>query len=705
MGDLKAAAAYCEQTALADPRHFDAHHLGGIIASQANDHARGIKLLSESLALAPNTRARADALANRSISFKAAGRYDEALADADAAIALDARQADFYFHRGTALRYLGRPAEAAAAYDQTLALNPRHVDVLYERGVLFLEQKQPVEALDLFKRAIAIEPTYCFPHNGMGLALNHLERPAEALAAFETAIRADPKFASAYVNRAVSLSEFGRKDEALATLDRAVVLDPNNANAHGNRSTLLASLGRKVEAFESLQNALAANPNFPFAHGLRLHYKMYVCDWRDYESDLADLLARVGRGERASQPSPLLGVTDDPMLQRKAAELWMSLNHPENPVLGSLRPYPRHDRIRIGYYSADFHAHATAHLMAELFELHDRDEFEITAFSFGPQTGDATQQRLKASAEHFIDVRGLSDREVAALSREREIDIAVDVKGLTEGYRSGIFAHRAAPVQALYLAYPGTMAAPYYDYNIADATIVPEEHFPHFSEKIIQLPHSYQVNDRKRKASARVPSKAELGLPEKGFVFCSFNNNFKITPPVFDVWMRTLKAVPDSVLWLIEDNELAARNLRREAMARGVDPARLVFCGRVSPADHLARHAGADLFLDTFPCNAHTTASDALWMGVPVLTCMGQSFVSRVAASLLKAVNLPELIVTDMDSYERLAISLGKNPARVQAMKEKLTRERTTVPLFNTPLFTKNLEAAYQRMYADSRDV
>ena len=299
----------------------------------------------------------------------------------------------------------------------------------------------------------------------------------------------------------------------------------------------------------------------------------------------------------------------------------------------------------------------------------------------------------------------MSDREIAALSRERQIDIALDVKGLTEGYRAGIFAHRAAPVQALYLAYPGTMAAPYYDYNIADATIVPEAHFPFFSEKIIQLPHSYQVNDRKRKASAHVPGKAELGLPEKGFVFCSFNNNFKITPAVFDVWMRILKAVPDSVLWLIEDNTMASGNLRREVSAHGIDPARVVFCGRVAPGDHLARQASADLFLDTFPCNAHTTASDALWMGVPVLTCMGKSFVARVAASLLKAVNLPELIVEDLQTYESLAIALAKSPARVQAMKDKLVRERMTAPLFDTPRFTRDLEAAFHRMYEDSRDV
>lgn len=705
MGDLEGAAKFCADAMAADPQHFDSLHLSAVVASQRGDPERGIALLTQSLALAPTDKTRADVLANRAFTFQNVGRYAEALADAEAAIALEPRQAVFHLHRGTALQRLGRGAEAAAAYDEALALDPRNVDALYERGVVFMEQRQPAEALERFGLAVQLEPNYCFPLNGMGLALDKLGRGHEALAAFDAAIRADPKFASAYINRAVSLNAMGHKDEALATLDRAIVLAPNNANAHGNRSTLLAELGRKVEAFESLQNALKINADFPFGRGMRLHYKMYVCDWSDHATELADLLARVERGERVSQPSPLLGLTDDPLLQRKAAAQWMELHHPENPALGPLIRYPRHDRIRVGYYSADFHAHATAHLMAELFECHDRTEFEVTAFSFGRMTGDAMQQRLKAGAEHFIDVRNMTDQDVAALSRKHEIDIALDVKGFTEGYRAGIFAHRAAPVQALYLAYPGTMAAAYYDYNIADSTIVPEAHFPFFSEKIIQLPHSYQVNDRKRKAAAHVPTKAELGLPADGFVFCSFNNNFKITPDVFDAWMRILKAVPDSVLWLIEDSTLASTNLRKEAQKRDVDPGRLIFCGRVAPADHLARHAAADLFLDTFPCNAHTTASDALWMGVPLLTYMGKSFVARVAGSLLKAVNLPELIVEDLPAYEALAISLGKNPARVQAMKDKLVRERMTSPLFDTPRYTRDLEAAYHRMYEDSRDV
>jgi predicted O-linked N-acetylglucosamine transferase (SPINDLY family) len=366
-----------------------------------------------------------------------------------------------------------------------------------------------------------------------------------------------------------------------------------------------------------------------------------------------------------------------------------------DPILKSARQ----PKIRIAYYSADFLNHATAHLMAELFERHDKEKFELIAFSFGPDANDEMQVRVSQAFDQFIDVTALSDLEVAQLSRELGIDVAVDLKGLTQDSRLGIFSYKAAPIQVSYLGYPGTLGADYIDYLIADKTLIPVQSQQHYSEKIVYLPNSYQVNDRHRVIAPTQFTKQELGLPQDAFVFCCFNNNFKITPDVFDTWVRILKAVDKSVLWLFQDNPTAATNLQKEAALRGLDPTRLVFAKRMDLPEHLARHKSADLFLDTLPYNAHTTASDALWAGLPVLTCMGESFASRVAASLLNAIGLPELITQTPEDYEALAIELATNPGKLQSIKAKLAANRLTTPLFDTALFTKHIEAAYVQMY------
>jgi predicted O-linked N-acetylglucosamine transferase (SPINDLY family) len=337
--------------------------------------------------------------------------------------------------------------------------------------------------------------------------------------------------------------------------------------------------------------------------------------------------------------------------------------------------------------------------MAGLFESHNKNNFELIAFSFGAEHKDKMRERVSSSFDQFIDVQNKSDKDVALLSRNIGIDIAIDLKGFTKDGRIGIFFHRAAPIQVNYLGYPGTAGAAYIDYIIADRTLIPENSQQHYSEKIVYLPNSYQVNDRKREIAEKIFSRESLGLPKTDFVFCCFNNNYKITPSTFSSWMRILKKVNGSVLWLLEDNTTAANNLRKEAHAKGVDSQRLIFATRMPPADHLARHHAADLFLDTLPCNAHTTASDALWSGLPVLTCMGESFASRVAASLLNAIGLPELITNSQEQYEALAIELAFNPEKLGTIKQRLDKNRLTFPLFDTDLLTKHLEAAYTQMY------
>jgi protein O-GlcNAc transferase len=355
--------------------------------------------------------------------------------------------------------------------------------------------------------------------------------------------------------------------------------------------------------------------------------------------------------------------------------------------------------VRIAYLSADFHRHATAYLMAELFERHDRSRFEIIGVSFGVDDKSEMRKRLVAAFDQFYDVRRKSDEEVAKLLHDRQVDIAIDLKGYTTDSRPGFLAYRPTPIQASYLGFPGTMGAEFIDYIIADETVVPFEHQPFYAEKIVHLPDCYQVNDTKRKIAERMPTRQEVELPEEGCVFCCFNNNWKITPEVFGVWMRLLHAVEGSVLWLLGDNESAERNLRKEAQARGIDPARLVFAGRLPLEDHLARHRLADLFLDTLPYNAHTTASDALWVGLPVVTRLGESFAGRVAASLLNAIGLPELVTHSIEDYEALALRLAKDPSLLEGYRNRLATNRLTHPLFDTDRFRRHIEAAYLQMW------
>ena len=432
---------------------------------------------------------------------------------------------------------------------------------------------------------------------------------------------------------------------------------------------------------------------------MRLHMKRFLCDWEDITKECQQVEAAINRNEPAALPFAILAMTDSPTLQRRAAEIYVCDKAPQRMSLTEIPRRPRPERIRVGYFSADYFNHATSYLMAELFERHDRSRFEIIGFSFGPDTVDEMSQRVSNSMDRFLDVRFLPDREVAELSRRLEVDIAVDLKGFTKDCRAGIFADRAAPIQISYLGYPGTMGAEYIDYLIADPILIPENSQQYYSEKIIYLPDSYQVNDSRRTISNRPCSRAENGLPETAFVFCCFNSVYKITPEVFDIWMRILERVEGSVLWLLEENAWVGDNLRKEAVRRGIVPERLIFAQPLSLADHLARHRLADLFLDTLPYNAHTTASDALWTGLPVLTRMGVTFASRVAASLLHAMNMPDLIVATEAEYEEMAVALALDRQRYTTLRQRLEESQQSAPLFNCERFTHHLESAYSAIF------
>jgi predicted O-linked N-acetylglucosamine transferase (SPINDLY family) len=428
--------------------------------------------------------------------------------------------------------------------------------------------------------------------------------------------------------------------------------------------------------------------------------ELFTCEWAALPPHLGALHEQVREGRVPAAPFTLIAASDSLEVQRQCAELhareMLDGAAPEPLWRGARSP---HARLRIAYLSGDFHEHATAYLAARLFELHDRGGFEVTGISYGPDDGSATRGRLRRAFDRFVDVRAMSDAGAAALMRELEIDIAVDLKGHTAHARLGILAHRPAPVQATYLGFPGTLGAGFIDYALADRVVIPPEEQRFYTERVVWLPHCYQVNDSERIIAPTRVSRAQAGLPEDAFVFCCFNNTYKLTTAMFDIWMRLLAGVPGSRLWLADHNAAAKRNLERAAVSRGIEPARLCFAPRVAHAEHLARHRLADLFLDNLPVNAHTTASDALWAGLPLVTCLGASFAGRVAASLLRAVGLPELVTTNLADYEALALELAREPARLASLRERLARNRLTHPLFDTDLFRRHIEAAYREMW------
>jgi predicted O-linked N-acetylglucosamine transferase (SPINDLY family) len=696
-GRLAEARAVYQKILMAQPGHHDALHLLGVVCFQTGDNSQAVTLIGRAIAGFPGNPA---PYQNIALALKALGRNDEALASYGKAIALKPGYADAHNNRGILLQALGRAQEALADYDLAIRSDPEQAEVWNNRGAVLRDMKRLEEALASCERALALDPNLAQAHKNRGAILHDMNRLEEALPSYDRAIALNPADAKAYNNRGVSLRDLRRLEAALADFEKAIALKPEVADSYANRAPALRDLHRLDEAAASTAAALRLNPGGAFLPGYYLHSKMTICDWAGLEESVADGAAQIRAGRQAVTPFTLLGLVDDPALQRAAAEIYCAPTAPRSAALGPFAPRPAREKIRIGYYSADFHGHATSYLMAEMLESHDAGRFELTAFSFGPDDQDAMRRRVAAAFGEFLDVRQRSDREIAALSRQRGIDIAVDLKGYTTESRPGIFAEGCAPLQVHYLGYPGTMGADYIDYLVADHTLIGAADRGFYREKIVRLPHSYQANDSQRKISSEVFTRAQMGLPERGFVFCCFNNNYKILPTTFDAWMRILKAVDGSVLWLLQDDALTADNLRRQAQARGVDAARLVFAGRLPLDAHLARHRLADLFLDTWPYNAHTTASDALWAGLPVLTRMGKSFASRVAASLLNAVGLPELIAGSAEAYEAAAIALAQGPVRLAELRAKLEHGRISAPLFDGKRLARHLEAAYENMFA-----
>jgi predicted O-linked N-acetylglucosamine transferase (SPINDLY family) len=556
-------------------------------------------------------------------------------------------------------------------------------------------------ALPLYDQVIALDPANASAHNNRAAGLAGLGRFAEAAEGYAKVERLMPTYAGAPIFRGNALMNLGRQEDAIACYARALAIDPASADAHNNMGNALRELDRLEEAVESYGRALAIRPDYRGAAGMRQHLKMQRCDWSGFDEAVAQIGALVACGAPATTPRPFIALVDDPALHRLCAQMQVADYPRAAPAFQLARG--ESERIRLCYISRDFQSHPVAQLIAEVFERHDRRRFELIAFSFGPDTGDTWRRRTAAAFDRFIDIQGMSDAEAAALAREMGVDIAIDLAGFTQRRRTPIFAHRAAPVQVNYLGYPGTMGADFIDYIVGDRVVTPPGSEPDYAEKIVRLGGAYQANRGYARPMTSAPDRAAHGLPAHGVVYGCFNSGYKITPPVFDRWMAILSQVEGSVLWLLVNHPAARANLRREAQARGIDPDRLVFAGHLPFEAHLDRLRLADLFLDTFPYNAHTTASDALRMGLPLLTRPGQSFASRVGASLLTAAGLPEMIADSFDDYERLAVDLGNNPGRLRALRAKLSAKLPTCALFDAAAYTRNLEAAFVAMHARRR--
>jgi len=578
--------------------------------------------------------------------------------------------------------------------------NKASARVLYYLGDSYLGKGQFREAKNYFVHALEKAGDFFEGLHDLGTACASLGEKENALIWYQKALDLREDSYELFYNIGKIFDQLKNHEKAIDAYDSAIRLKPDFAEALFNKACALNDLKRYTEAIDVFGQLVKMYPETlgEWDYGGMLSSITRACSWSDLKR-YEDNIIKLKNFNKNVNPFVFLALNDDAVLHKKAAMNFSEVNFPPKNNLEPIFSGDKNSQIRIGYFSADLHNHATTHLIAEMLELHNKDQFEIHAFSYGPDVHDEMRQRCMDAVDNFHDVRNLSDSEVVELARELQIDIAIDLKGFTQDGRMDIFALRAAPIQVSYLGYPGTTGAEYMDYVIADPTLIPDASQSFYTEKIAYLPNSYQVNDSRRAIASKVFSKAELGLPESGFIFCCFNANYKITPTTFDTWCDILKKVDDSVLWLFEDNLEAKENLIKEASVRGIDNRRLIFSGRVEHSEHLARQRLADLFLDTFPYTAHTTASDALWVGLPILTMVGKSFASRVSASLLTAIDLPELITETPAQYQDLAIELAKNPEKLNKLRAKLEANRLLKPLFNSKLFTRHIESAYSEMY------
>ena len=694
-GAFEEAMASYRSAIAARPDYPEAHNNVGVLLQMQGRLDQAASAYRKAIALGPGY---AEAHFNLGVVLHQTHELDAAEAAYRRALSIHPGIAEVHNNLGTVLKDEGRFDEALAAFETAITLKADYTEAIYNRGTVLQQQGNPEQALAAYGSAIELRKDYADAINNAGIVLGELGRSGEAVELYRRLLQLTPARADACNNMAAALLAEGRPDQARAALEQALTHQPDFPEAFYNLGNACREIGDLKGAIAAYRNALRLRPDYADAFSQFLYHRAQACEWDGYEADQAKLVEMVRRGVRIP-PFYLFSTPASASDQLICAQHWIGPIRPPRDAVFDHKPVAERERIRVGYLSGDFHQHSTAHLMAELFEHHDRDHFEVFAYSYGPDDNSPMRARLERAFDRFSDIRAASHREAARLINADNIDILVDLKGYTHQARPAIPAYRPAPVQVSYLGYPATMGADFIDYIIVDSFVVSGSQQPFFSEMLVHLPGSYQVNDRRREVASARRSRQDWGLPAEGLVFCSFNNTYKISPAIFDIWMRLLRSIPGSVLWLLEANGLVKANLRSEAGKRGVDPGRLIFAPVVPSAEHLGRHRHADLFLDTLPCNAHTTASDALWAGLPVLTCSGDTFAGRVAGSLLMAVGLPELVTGSLEEYEQTALALARAPQRLIALRQKLENNRDASSLFDLPKCTANIEAAYARMW------
>jgi predicted O-linked N-acetylglucosamine transferase (SPINDLY family) len=671
------------------PSHADSLHLLGVVRMQKGDPAQAALLIQQALSFAPDM---ATAHLNLGNVFKELSRPEEALASYARAVELQPDFAEAWFNRGVVFMGLGCATEAVSSYDRALSARPNYVEALNNLGNALLALARTEEALESYEGALRLEPRFPQAWYNRGKALTILQRPREALASFDRVLVLDGGNFEALGRRGDVLQDLGHAQEAVASYDRALAIRPDLPDVLDAKARALLDLKRNKESAATFKRLLKLAPKRDYALGFQFHAQLLDCDWSEYHELKSRIAADVARRERRDAPFSFLVHSDDAAAQKSCAQVYAADKYPpQRPLVADVRY--RREKIRVAYISADFLDHPVGHLMADLVCRHDRERFELFGISLAQQD----RGNLTRSFDRYTPVSNMSDKEIAQLLKECEIDIAVDLNGYTQGRRTGIFSHRGAPLQVNYLGYPGTMGSQYFDYIIADRHLVPPSEEGHYSEKVVRLPDAYIAGAR-HELPAR--SRGAYGLRENAFVFCCFNNSYKISPEVFDVWIRLLDRVPQSVLWLRDHDEAARRNLIRESERRGVAGNRLIFAPRLDRNEHLARYAAADLFLDTLPYNAHATALEALSAGLPAVTAMGTSFASRVAGSLLNAAGLPELVAADLSEYEAMALRLASDPQALARVRSRLAHNIRQAPLFDIERFRRHLEGAYFAMHA-----
>lgn len=728
-GQLDAAEASYRR-ALERKRDFPLAHFNlATLHSRSGQTDAAIAGYERAIQLKPDF---ADAHYNLALIRQNQRNWRDAAAGYHKTLQLRQDHADAWNNLGLVLKEQGSLTEAIECHRRSIQLRPSNPEALNNLGVACRDLREVGRAIECYTQALRLKPDFAAAYNNLGNLLLSMGRSSDAVTCLKRAIELQPGFADAYTNLGAALQEMRKLHEAADCLRAALQLNPSDATAMQSLGNVVRDEGNTSEAIACYRQSLALNPNCLPALGQLVHQLQHLCAWDDLPPLVDQAIRSVAEEPSNSNQPPLspfafltMPIATSSQQQQRCAARWAAYNtrtvvkndrtwwtaqseagtsqvgSPVNLDTNGIETpsSATSSRIRVGYLSADFRAHPVAELIVELFEAHDRKRFEVSGYSYGPDDGSAIRQRIMNAFESFVDLRETPLADSIQRIIDDRIEILVDLTGFTQHSRTEIPASRPAPILVNYLGYPGTMGADYIDYIMVDKFIVPADRQPYYTENLVHLPGCYQVNDTQRTIDRRTPTRRECGLPDNGFVFCSFNSNYKITPVVFEVWMALLKEVPSSVFWLLESNQQAPANLRREAERRGVDARRLVFAPRLPLPAHLARHQLADLFLDTFPVNAHTTASDALWAGLPVLTLSGETFVSRVAGSLLTNLGLPELITSNLDDYQRRALELARSPKVLQELRSRLSNTRQTSSVFDIHRTARAIERAYERMH------